>query len=376
MNHVKNNSFSQGIKKQHLLSYDFCGNDYNRAMVPKCYTNLHERFLHTKAESRAMRTNLLASLQQAEDNKTREAVMSDTIKQFAKPTEEHGSLGRTLRAVVFILPLMIAAWLVFSQTQTGRSVPPFSMAMFLAAAFLWFTVVSGIRVASQWERGVVLFLGKFRAVKGPGLLYIIPVFENVRFLDTRVTVLNIPRQKVITKDNVPAEIDAALFFVVGDSEKAVITIQDFKFAIAQYAQAALRDVVGGLTLDELLSEREQIQLRIQEHVEERVKDWGLRVDSLRLQDIELPEDLKRMMSRQASAEREKRATITKAEGDKLAATNLAEAAKIMSESPITIQLRTLQSIDGLGSSPSNTVVLFPAQIGELLQHLVNRPAKE
>ena len=302
--------------------------------------------------------------------------MSDTVKQFAKPAEEHDSLGRTLRAVVFILPLMIAAWLSFSQTQTGRTVPPFSMAMFLVAAFLWFTVVSGIRVAAQWERGVVLFLGKFRAVKGPGLLYIIPVFENVRFLDTRVTVLNIPRQKVITRDNVPAEIDAALFFVVGDSEKAVITIQDFKFAIAQYAQAALRDVVGGLTLDELLSEREQIQLRIQEHVEERVKDWGLRVDSLRLQDIELPEDLKRMMSRQASAEREKRATITKAEGDKLAATNLAEAAKIMSESPITIQLRTLQSIDGLGSSPSNTVVLFPAQIGELLHHLVNTPTKE
>jgi len=237
-------------------------------------------------------------------------------------------------------------------------------------------VVSGIRVAAQWERGVVLLLGKFRCVKGPGLLYIIPVLEGVRFLDTRVLVLNIPRQKVITKDNVPAEIDAALFFMVADSEKAVITIQDFKFAVAQYAQAALRDVVGSLTLDDLLSEREQIQIRIKEHVEERVKDWGLRVDSLRLQDIELPEDLKRMMSRQASAEREKRATITKAEGDKLAAANLAEAAKIMSDSPITLQLRTLQTIDGLGSSPSNTVVLFPAQIGELIQRLTGKPAKE
>ena len=138
----------------------------------------------------------------------------------------------------------------------------------------------------------------------------------------------------------------------------------------------MRDIVGGLTLDELLSEREQIQIRIKQHVEERVKEWGLRVDSLRLQDIELPEDLKRMMSRQASAEREKRATITKAEGDKLAAANLAEAAKIMSESPITLQLRTLQTIDGLGSSPSNTVILFPAQIGELLQRVVNKSAQE
>ena len=219
------------------------------------------------------------------------------------------------------------------------------------------------------------FLGKFRSVKGPGLLYIIPVLESVRFIDTRVIVLNIPRQKVITRDNVPAEIDAALFFLVDDSEKAVITIQDFKFAVAQYAQAALRDVVGSLSLDELLSEREQIQIRIKEHVEERVRDWGLRVDSLRLQDIELPEDLKRMMSRQASAEREKRATITKAEGDKLAAVNLAEAAKIMSDSPITIQLRTLQTVDGLGSSPSNTVILFPAQLGELLHQLAG-PSRE
>jgi regulator of protease activity HflC (stomatin/prohibitin superfamily) len=105
-------------------------------------------------------------------------------------------------------------------------------------------------------------LGKFQTVKGPGLLYIIPIIESVFFLDTRVLVINIPRQKVITKDNVPAEIDAALFFMIEDSEKAVITIQDFKFAVAQYAQAALRDIIGGLTLDELLSEREQIQIRI------------------------------------------------------------------------------------------------------------------
>jgi regulator of protease activity HflC (stomatin/prohibitin superfamily) len=180
---------------------------------------------------------------------------------------------------------------------------------------------------------------------------------------------------VITKDNVPAEIDGALFFMVSNSEKAVITIQDFRFAVAQYAQAALRDVVGGLSLDELLSEREQIQLSIKQNVEERVKDWGLRVDSIRLQDIELPEDLKRTMSRQASAEREKRANITKSEGDKLAASNLAEAATIMSKSPITLQLRTLQTIDSLGSSPSNTVVIFPAEFGDLLAQMVNKAGK-
>jgi regulator of protease activity HflC (stomatin/prohibitin superfamily) len=162
--------------------------------------------------------------------------------------------------------------------------------------------------------------------------------------------------------------------MVSDSEKAVISIQDFRFAVAQYAQAALRDVVGGLTLDELLSEREQIQVRIREHVEERVKDWGLHVDSIRLQDIELPEDLKRMMSRQASAEREKRATITKAEGDKLAAVNLLEAAKIMEKSPFTLQLRTLQTIDSLGAGPSNTVVLFPVELANLARTLNLQPS--
>ena len=302
--------------------------------------------------------------------------MSEELKQYAKPVGDHVSLGSTLRSVLFVVPAALLAAILYRMALQGGISMPMAIGIALGAGFLWYVVVSGVRVAAQWERGVVLLLGKFRAVKGPGLLYIIPVLESVRFLDTRVLVLNIPRQKVITKDNVPAEIDAALFFMVADSEKAVIVIQDFRFAVAQYAQAALRDVVGSLTLDELLSEREQIQTRIKEHVEERVKDWGLRVDSLRLQDIELPEDLKRMMSRQASAEREKRATITKAEGDKLAAANLAEAAKIMSDSPITLQLRTLQTMDGLGTSPSNTVIIFPAQIGDMLQALTEKSAKE
>ena len=302
--------------------------------------------------------------------------MGEELKHYVKPVGEHVSLGRTLRGVLFAVPAAAVGLFFFSWTARGGVLPFLAVPAAFFAVFLWYVLVSGVRVAAQWERGVVLFLGKFRSVKGPGLLYIIPVLESVRFIDTRVIVLNIPRQKVITRDNVPAEIDAALFFLVDDSEKAVITIQDFKFAVAQYAQAALRDVVGSLSLDELLSEREQIQIRIKEHVEERVRDWGLRVDSLRLQDIELPEDLKRMMSRQASAEREKRATITKAEGDKLAAVNLAEAAKIMSDSPITIQLRTLQTVDGLGSSPSNTVILFPAQLGELLHQFAGQAGKE
>jgi regulator of protease activity HflC (stomatin/prohibitin superfamily) len=245
--------------------------------------------------------------------------------------------------------------------------PPPAIIIGVGVAIIWGALVSGIRIAAQWERGVILRLGNFQSVRGPGLLYVIPVIEYVRFIDTRTVVFNIPAQKVITRDNVPAAIDGALFFMVKDPEKAVVKIQDFRFAIAQYSQAALRDVIGGLTLDELLSERQQIQTRIGEIVEERIKDWGLHVDSIRLQDIELPEDLKRIMSRQASAEREKRATITKAEGDKLAAVNLAAAANIMKENPIAFQLRTLQTIDGLGPTPSNTVVLFPIEFINLLR---------
>jgi regulator of protease activity HflC (stomatin/prohibitin superfamily) len=216
---------------------------------------------------------------------------------------------------------------------------------------------------------VVLRFGKFIGVKGPGIFYVIPGIENARFIDTRTLVFNIPHQKVITKDNVPAEIDSALFFCVKDAERAVISIQNFQFGISQYAQAALRDVIGGLSLDDLLSEREEIQVKILEAVQEKVQEWGLHLDSVRLQDIELPEDLKRMMSRQASAEREKRATITKAEGDKLAAENLMEAAMLMEHHPIALELRTLQSIDSLGASPSNTVILFPLEMSDVFNKI-------
>jgi len=288
---------------------------------------------------------------------------------YAKPSGEHMHLGSTLRSVLFLVPFLVVCILLYLLLRAGVLSVPLTVLIGVIIAIVWSTVVSGVRVAAQWERGVVLRLGHLHSVRGPGLMYIAPILENVRFIDTRTLVLNIPRQKVITKDNVPAEIDSALFFMVKSAEKAVVSIQDYRFAVAQYAQATLRDVVGGLTLDELLSEREQIQNRVQDSVEERVKDWGLHIDSIRLQDIELPEDLKRMMSRQASAEREKRATITKAEGDKLAAVSLVEAALLMEKSPATLQLRTLQTIDGLGSSPSNTVVLFPVEMVALLKKL-------
>lgn len=290
-------------------------------------------------------------------------------KLYAKPTEGHLSLGRGVRGAIFAIPtLVLFALLWFGGSPLQR---PTRLVAGAVLALGWNVMVSGVRVAAEWERGVILRLGKLQDLRGPGILYVIPILESVQFIDTRTLVINIPRQKVITRDNVPAEIDSALFFQVSDAEKAVASIQDFRFGVAQYAQAALRDVVGGLTLDELLSEREQIQTQIGAIVEAQVQVWGMHIDSIRLQDVELPEDLKRMMSRQASAEREKRATITKAEGDRLAAESLAQAAAIMEANPIALELRTLQSLDGLGASPSNTVILFPVELSQAIASLRN-----
>jgi regulator of protease activity HflC (stomatin/prohibitin superfamily) len=294
-----------------------------------------------------------------------------TEKVYAQPQRGHVSLGGALRSLLFLVPAVLLGLALFLAIRPRTEVQAIGTVVpVVVFAVLWGILVSGVRVAAQWERGVVLRLGKFRTVRGPGILYIIPFIDNVRFVDLRLLTLNIPSQQVITKDNVPAAIDGVLFFLVADPEKAVIAIQDYAFAIAQYAQATLRDVVGGLSLDELLSERDQIQQRIAEIVEQRISHWGLHMDSIRLQDIEMPEDLKRIMSRQAAAEREKRATITKAEGDKIAAVNLAAAAAIMEQTPGAMKLRTLQTIDGLGAGPSNTVVMFPVELTETMKKLV------
>ncbi len=231
--------------------------------------------------------------------------------------------------------------------------------------FLDVIISSAIRIAVQWEKAVVFRLGRFHSIKGPGLFMIVPILDQIRMVDTRVLAVSIPKQQVITRDNVPVTIDGVLFFRVQNAADAIIMVQDYRFVVSQYAQTSLRDVIGQLSLDQLLTEREEIAKSIEQHVEKDTKGWGLEVTGLRIQDIDMPEELKKMMSRQASAEREKRATITKAEGDKEASVNLALAAKTMAESPGAMQLRTLQTIDGLGPTASNTVVLgVPVEIME------------
>src|SRR3989338_9658557 len=248
------------------------------------------------------------------------------------------------------------------------SMPVVGAMIFGLVVLVAFFIASGIKIAAQWEKAVVFRLGKYSSIAGPGMFFIVPMIDEIRMVDTRVLTMDIPKQQVITKDNVPASINGVLYFHVQNPETAVIKVQNYSYAMSQYAQAALRDVVGGVSFDDLLAEREQIGKSIEQIVEKESKEWGLKVTQIRIMDVEIPEDLKKMMSRQASAEREKRATITKAEGDKLAALNLSEAAKTMAISPGAMQLRTLQTLDGLGSSPSNTVIFgIPVEILELVK---------
>jgi len=190
----------------------------------------------------------------------------------------------------------------------------------------------------------------------------------VRFVDTRILSLEIPRRSAITKDNVPVSLDGVIFIHVVEPSLAVNRVRNFEHAIQQFAQSALRDIVGSMTLDEILADRETVGQTIESIVEAEIDGWGLEVDGIKIQDIELPEDLKRVMARQASAEREKRATITKAEGDRDAANNLAAAAMTMAASPGALQLRTLQALEGLGSSAANTVIMaVPVEVFEALK---------
>lgn len=277
-------------------------------------------------------------------------------------------------ALVFFAVLILGGVISFGVYQVNNVS---GVVLGIISFLLAILASSAVRVAAQWEKGLVFRLGKFLNVKGPGLFFIIPVVDNVVIVDTRVLTLDIPKQQVITKDNVPVSINGVVYYRVIKTEDAIIKVQNYNYAMSQYALAALRDVVGTMTLDQLLSEREQIGKEIEAIVEKESQNWGLEVTTIKIQDIDMPEDLKKMMSRQASAEREKRATITKAEGDKLAAFNLAAAAETMAKSVGAMQLRTLQTIDGLGPSPSNTVILaVPIDIMEAFRVFVKKSGEE
>jgi regulator of protease activity HflC (stomatin/prohibitin superfamily) len=236
---------------------------------------------------------------------------------------------------------------------------------------------ASVKVVAQWERMIVLRLGKFRMTAEPGLRLIMPIFDTPMFVEMRVQTVAIAQQQAITKDNVPVVVNGVIFFKVVDAERAALTVQDYRAAIWRLAQATLRDVAGKLSLDELLSHQDRLEAEIAQNIAGVSKEWGLKVEAIKLEDISVPEELKKMMSRQASSEREKRATIIKADGDRQAAAALAEAAATMAASPGAMQLRTLQTLDGLGPSASNTVVLaLPLEMIDVMRSYITKNNRE
>ena len=206
-------------------------------------------------------------------------------------------------------------------------------------------------------------LGKFSGVKGPGLRLLIPYVQTMRRVDVRTTPIDVPKQEVITKDNVTVGVDAIVYFRVIDSSRAVLETTNYVYATSQFAQAALRDVTGNFELDDLLSKREEISQKIKEIVDAQTDKWGIDVENVKLQNIELPHDMKRAMAKQAEAERERRAAIITAEGEKAAAAAVSEAAAMLSKTPGGINVRTLQTLEKISGEPSQkTLVILPSEL--------------
>ena len=230
--------------------------------------------------------------------------------------------------------------------------------------------IASIKVVDQYQRGVVLTLGKFSGIREPGLRFVLPVIQRIIMVDIRSTPIDVPKQEIITKDNVTAGVDAIVYFRVVDAPKAVLETTNYVYATSQFAQAALRDVTGNFELDDLLSKREVISQQIKDIVDSQTDQWGIDVEAVKIQNIELPSDMKRAMAKQAEAERERRSNIINAEGERAAAETLAEAARIISSTPGAINLRTLNTVERISTEPSQkTTILFPIELLEAVKVL-------
>jgi regulator of protease activity HflC (stomatin/prohibitin superfamily) len=217
-------------------------------------------------------------------------------------------------------------------------------------------LLASIRQVNQYERGVKFTIGRYSGIMNPGWRIVLPIFQSWRRVDMRVKTVDVPDQEIITKDNISASINAVIFYKIRDAEKAIIEVENFYAAVSNLAQTTMRNVVGSVTLDELLAERATISEKIRQIIDADADPWGIEVQNVELKDISLPEEMKRVIGKQAEAERERRAVVTVSEGEVQAAGNLAEAARIISQSPGALHLRTLNSINDISSDKSNTVV--------------------
>ena len=233
----------------------------------------------------------------------------------------------------------------------------YSVVVFIVLIVLW----SMIRILREYERGVVFRLGRIIGVKGPGLVILLPFIDKMVKVSLRIIAMDVPPQDVITKDNVSVKVNAVVYFRVMDPAKAVIEVEDYLYATSQIAQTTLRSVLGEVELDDLLSQREQLNHRLQQIIDLQTDPWGIKVSAVEIKHVDLPTGMQRAMARQAEAERERRAKIINAEGEYQAAQRLSEAAEILATNPITIQLRFLQTLSEISAENASTIV-FPVPI--------------
>lgn len=236
--------------------------------------------------------------------------------------------------------------------------------------------LASIKQINEYERGIKFKLGKFTKIMNPGWNLVLPIFESYKKVDIRTKAVDVPEQDAITKDNVSIRINAVIYYKIFDASKSILEVENFYYAVSQLAQTTMRNIVGSVTLDELLSERETISTKICEVIDEATDPWGIKVENVELKDVSLPEEMKRVIAKVAEAEREKAAVITKAAGEVEASSNLAKAAEVMNKTPGTLHLRTLATLNDLSSDQSNTVIFaLPVEVLRAFESASNKNNK-
>nr|MBP3259133.1 slipin family protein [Bacilli bacterium] len=249
--------------------------------------------------------------------------------------------------------------------------------MWFLIGFIVFVVLISIKQVNQYERGVKFTLGKFSGIMNPGWNLVLPIFQSYSKVDIRTKAVDVPEQDAITGDNVSVRINAVIYYKVFDAAKAILEVENFRYAVSQLAQTTMRNAVGSVSLDELLSSREKIATSICKIIDEATDPWGIKVENVELKEITLPEEMKRVIAKVAEAEREKAAVITKAEGEAEAANNLAQAANIMGSTPGALHLRTLATLNDLSSDQSNTIIFaIPIEVLKAFEGLDGKKVVE
>lgn len=247
----------------------------------------------------------------------------------------------------------------------------FSVSLFFGiVVFLLLSILSGIRILTEYQRAVVFRIGRYKNVKGPGLIFVIPIIDRIEIVELRTVTLDIPIQEVITKDNIPVKVNAVCYFHIQEPSKTITKVLNYRLATSQIAQTSLRSVCGEVDLDTILTSRTSINLRLQETIDELACTWGVKINTVELKDVQIPESMQRAFASQAEAERERRAKVIAAEGEFQAAQKLSEAAQTMQKNPIALKLRYLQTIKESASGSNNiTLIPLPTSVFDLLKKI-------